>query len=212
MQVLDSPPGVTIKENQNSIVTKADIASEKTIIDILSRDFPNHNIISEERGFIENGSEFTWVIDPLDGTSNFAAGIPWFGVLIALFEGTSPTLAGAYLPVLQDLYIATAGMGSLKNGKKIHTTPNTNLKETLVTFSTDYSDDEDMIRKELIILKRLIAGSRNLRNTNSLVYMLYMAEGKLGGLREYVHTDLGYCCSLPYNKRSRWIYDQPGGR
>ena len=70
------------KESQSSIITEADIKSEAIIIKLIRDRFPEHNIISEERGSINNTSEYTWIIDPLDGTSNFAAGIPWFGILI----------------------------------------------------------------------------------------------------------------------------------
>src|SRR4030042_6478951 len=87
------------KESQSSIVTEADIESENVIINLIKARFPGHNIISEESGFTDNKSEFTWVIDPLDGTSNFASGIPWFGILIALFKHNTPVAAGAYLPV-----------------------------------------------------------------------------------------------------------------
>jgi myo-inositol-1(or 4)-monophosphatase len=171
---------ISVKENQSSIVTNADLESEKTIIGIITKAFPRHNIISEEYGFIHNGSDITWVIDPLDGTSNFAAHIPWFGVLIAVLNGSEPVMAGALLPVQQDVYFAEKGTGSFKNGERIKATARSNLREMLVAFSTDYTGDEDYLNKGVAILKRLIAGSRNIRTTNSLIDFLYVAEGKLG--------------------------------
>jgi myo-inositol-1(or 4)-monophosphatase len=171
---------ITIKENQSSIVTNADLESEKTIIAIISKAFPGHNILSEECGFIHNGSDITWVIDPLDGTSNFAARIPWFGVLIAVLKGSEPFLAGAFLPVQQDLYFAEKGAGSFKNGERIYATPNANLREMLVAFSTDYTGNKESLDRGMKILKKLIPGSRNIRNTNSLIDFLYVAEGKFG--------------------------------
>ena len=84
--------------------------------------FPVHNIISEESGFSNRKSKYTWVIDPLDGTSNFASSIPWFGVLIALFENNIPVMGGAYLPVLNQMYIAEKGKGALLNGKPFRMT------------------------------------------------------------------------------------------
>jgi myo-inositol-1(or 4)-monophosphatase len=171
---------ITVKENQSSIVTNADIESEKTIIGIIQKAYPCHNIISEEYGYIHNGSEFTWVIDPLDGTSNFAAGIPWFGILIAVLKDSEPILASACLPVQQDIYYAEKGNGSFRNGERIHASANSNLNEILVAFSTDYTGDREYLDKGIKILKRLIAGSRNIRTTNSLIDFLYVAEGKMG--------------------------------
>jgi len=106
MGYFDKPVTAIQKESQSSIVTDADLASEKLIVSIITSEYPSHNILSEECGFIDNKSEYTWIIDPLDGTSNFASGIPWFGVLITLFNGNQPEMAGAYLPISEDLYFA----------------------------------------------------------------------------------------------------------
>jgi len=170
---------VSVKENQ-SIVTNADLESEKTIIGVIHNSFPSHNIISEECGFVGNGSSYTWVIDPLDGTSNFAAGIPWFGVLIALLHHGETVLAGACLPVQQDIYYAEKGAGSFKNGERIKASANPDLRTMLVAFSTDYTGDKEFLDKGIALLKRMISGSRNMRSTNSLIDFLYVAEGKLG--------------------------------
>ncbi len=75
---------IEIKENFTSIVTEADLESEKRIIEVIEKHCPGHNILSEEKGFTNRKSAFTWVIDPIDGTSNYAAGLPWFGSLVAL--------------------------------------------------------------------------------------------------------------------------------
>jgi myo-inositol-1(or 4)-monophosphatase len=171
---------ITMKESQSSILTNADLESEKTIIGIIQKSFPGHNIISEECGTIHNGSEITWVIDPLDGTSNFAAQIPWFGVLIAVLKGSEPVLAGACLPVQQDIYYAEKGKGSFRNGESIYSTANSNLREMLASFSTDYTGDKEYLERGLTIMKKMIAASRNMRSTNSLLDFLYVAEGKLG--------------------------------
>ena len=172
---------ISTKENQSSIVTNADLESEKTIIGIIQKACPTHNILSEECGFIHKGSDITWVIDPLDGTSNYAAHIPWFGVLIAVLKDNEPVLAGACLPVQQDLYYAEKGAGCFKNGERINATENTNLREMLVAFSTDYTGDKESLERGLTLLKKLISASRNIRNTNSLIDFLYVAEGKFGG-------------------------------
>jgi myo-inositol-1(or 4)-monophosphatase len=78
------------KESRSSIVTAADFASDLMITRMIRDRFPEHNLISEETGFSNNNSEYTWIIDPLDGTSNFASGIPWFGILISLLFKNNP--------------------------------------------------------------------------------------------------------------------------
>ena len=143
-----------MKENQSSIVTNADIESEKTIIGIINNAFPGHNIISEECGYMHNGSEFTWVIDPLDGTSNFAAHIPWFGVLIAVLKDSEPILAGACLPIQQDVYLAEKGAGCFRNGERINATGNTNLRKCWSPFPRIIPVIEENLETGLNILKK----------------------------------------------------------
>src|SRR5437762_14079093 len=101
----------TRKENFSSIVTSADVASEQLISDIIRRRHPRHNFLGEESGLQDNGSEITWVVDPLDGTSNFAAGLPWFGVMAAVLERGQPIVAGMYLPSSDVLYLCERGQG-----------------------------------------------------------------------------------------------------
>ena len=88
--------GYTVKESQSSIVTKTDLDSEKRIFQIISDQFPNHNLLGEETGFQNKNSEYTWVVDPIDGTSNFAAGIPWFGIIICVLKNFEPLMAVSY--------------------------------------------------------------------------------------------------------------------
>jgi myo-inositol-1(or 4)-monophosphatase len=170
------------KESQSSIVTETDLESEKVIIDIIRSQFPEHNIISEECGFTDNRSEFTWVIDPLDGTSNFASGIPWFGVLISLFKGNEPVMGGAYLPVGDDIYFAEKGRGAFKNGEPLPRLENKDLKDSLFAFCVDYTEDQVFLNRGLELYKSIVKRSRNIRSTNCLIDFIYVAEGKFGGV------------------------------
>ena len=178
----DKPLTETRKESQSSIITEADLVSESNIIRLIRGRYPTHNIISEECGYSNNGSEYTWIIDPLDGTSNFASGIPWFGILIALFRGNKPFMGGAYLPVQDILFFAEAGKGAFRNGKPLQTIKDKELKDSLFAFCVDYSEDGDFLNRGMEIYKFLIKSSRNIRSTNSLVDFLYVAEGKFGGV------------------------------
>jgi len=182
LDYFDKPLTEQRKESQSSIVTEADLASERIIINMIRERFPEHNIISEESGYSNNGSEYTWIIDPLDGTSNFASGIPWFGVLIALLKGNSVTMGGAYLPVHDILYFAELGKGALRNGKPLPLIKVKELKNSLFAFCVDYSEDAVFLNRGMEIYKFLIKNSRNTRSTNCLLDFLYVAESKFGGV------------------------------
>ena len=170
----------TVKESQSSIVTKADIDSEKKIIEIILEKFPNHNTLGEETGFHNRNSEFTWVIDPLDGTSNFAAGIPWFGVIICVLKNSVPEMAGCFLPVQNETYFAEKGKGATRNGEKIKVSGETELKNILAAYSLDYSDEPGKTESETKVIGQLVKNIRNLRGTNCLIDFCYTADGKLG--------------------------------
>ena len=182
LQHYNRPLNETVKESQSSIVTEADLASDKAIKNLIIGRFPDHNIISEETGLINKGSEFTWIIDPLDGTSNFAAGIPWFGVLITLLKGNIPELAGAYLPSSDDMYIAERGKGAFRNGERMQTIINKDLKDSLFAFCVDYTEDSEFLDRGMDIYKYIVMHSRNIRSTNCLLDFIYTSEGKFGGV------------------------------
>lgn len=170
----------TIKESISSVVTEADLASEKAILEVLQSAPGAYNIITEESGYQDHSSPYTWVVDPLDGTSNFAAGLPWFGVILALFEKDTPVLGGMYLPVDRQLYLAEAGGGSMRNGLPIGPTTSADLSQQLLCYSFDFSEDKEKTRTEMAILATLSRQVRNIRSTNSLVDFCYVADGRMG--------------------------------
>jgi myo-inositol-1(or 4)-monophosphatase len=169
-----------VKESQSSIVTKADIESEKKIIEIILEKFPDHNTLGEETGYQNRNSEFTWVIDPLDGTSNFAARLPWFGVIICVLQRSVPIMAGCFLPVQNEIYFAEKGKGATRNGEKIAVSSETELKNILAAYSLDSSDEPGKTEREAKVIQQVVSRIRNLRSTNSLIDFCYTAEGKLG--------------------------------
>lgn len=169
-----------VKESQSSIVTKADLEAEKKIIEIISETFPKHNTIGEETGFRNNNSKYTWIIDPLDGTSNFAAGIPWFGIIICVLKDFVPLMAACYLPQQQQVYFAEKGKGATLNNKKIVVSKETELKNILATYSLDFSSEPGKTERETKIISQLVQNIRNLRSTNCLIDFCYTADGKLG--------------------------------
>ncbi len=180
MQYFGKISGYEVKESQSSIVTRADIEAEKKVLEIISENFPEHNTLGEETGFQNRNSEFTWIIDPLDGTSNFAAGLPWFGVIICVLQGPVPIMAGCYLPSQDDFYFAGKGKGATRNGEKISVSVETELKNILAAYSLDYSDEPGKTEREAALIAQLVKNTRNLRNTNSLIDFCFTADGKLG--------------------------------
>ena len=170
----------TVKESNCSVVTVADYASEKRILEVLGEVATPCNIISEEAGFIHQGSEYTWVVDPLDGTSNFAAGLPWFGIIITLLREAEPILGGMFLPVENVLYMAEKGKGTLREGRPIRTTGSVDLTQQLVSYSFDHSNEPGKTEREMKLLARLSKHVRNIRSTNSLYDFCYVADGRVG--------------------------------
>jgi myo-inositol-1(or 4)-monophosphatase len=119
------------------LVTAADRASEVLIRERISKQFPTHDVLGEEQGLKDQGSDFRWYVDPLDGTTNFAHGYPVFCVSMALEhrpQGSAGTrIAGVvYDPTRDELFTAEQGGGALLNGKPIHVSKITQLKECLV--------------------------------------------------------------------------------
>ena len=182
LSYFEKPVKIAYKESQSSIVTEADTEADRKIISIIRKKFPSHNIISEESGFICNNSEFTWVIDPLDGTSNFATGVPWFGVLISVFKNNTPVMGGACLPVQDALYFAQTGKGAFKNGKQLPSLPDMEVKDSLIALNMDFTEEMTTLSKYMEVYGNVIRSSRNLRSTNSLIDFIYVAEGKFGGV------------------------------
>ena len=180
LNYFNKPLKFRIKESQSSIVTMADLKSDSLIVNMIRNQYPVHNIISEESGFINNNSEYTWVIDPLDGTSNFASSLPWFGTLITLFEDSEPYMAAAYLPARDLLYFARKGRGAYKNGTHLKMKKQISLGNSLCAFSIDFTPDEHQLDIQMTIFRNIVKASRNIRSTNSLVDFLYVAEGNFG--------------------------------
>jgi len=168
------------KQDQSNVVTESDFKSEEFIRKIISEKFPAHNILGEEHGFEDKQSEFTWIVDPLDGTSNFAAQLPWFGVLIALQKHHEIILSGAYLPMTNELYLASKGGGAYKNGQQVQVTSEQDFRNLLCCYSLDFSIDPHKTKREVEIIESLVHSCRNLRSTNCLIDFCYVSDGRLG--------------------------------
>ncbi|HKB88666.1 MAG TPA: inositol monophosphatase family protein [Patescibacteria group bacterium] len=114
------------------VATTADLASEKFIIDSITKKFPTHSILSEEQGETDKNSDFEWIIDPLDGTKEYLRDIPLFNVSIALQYKEELVAAALYRPSENTLYSAAKELGAFKNGKKIKVSNKEKLEESFV--------------------------------------------------------------------------------
>ena len=121
-------------KSKKDVVTRADIASEKLIVEGIRKAFPTHSIRTEEAGVIEGSDpRYRWIIDPVDGTVNFSRGIPLWGISIALhFEG-KPLVAAINLPKLGELFTAARGLGAFMNGKPIRVSSETESIHAIVS-------------------------------------------------------------------------------
>lgn len=125
----------TPKSSRYDIVTSADYEAERILISAIRKKFPYHNILSEESGELAGKSSYTWVIDPLDGTANFARQVPLFGVIVALLEHNTVQIGAIYDPIHDELYYAKRGQGAYCNGKRIHVSQESQLEEMVIMIS-----------------------------------------------------------------------------
>ncbi len=188
------------KGEHSSVVSEADHAAEACILALVRSEFPDHAIIAEESGGSGASSEYTWVVDPLDGTSNYVAGLPWFGVQIAVLHHGVPVTAAMYLPVSRTLYTARAGRGARRDGEPIRVTRESQLKNVLCAFGLDPDATDAVNVASTEMLRRVLRRVRNLRTTNCLLDFCYTADGRFGGcvnLKAKIWDIAPVCLILP---------------
>lgn len=120
-----------IKSDDTDFATRADLEAEKTIVEIITKNFPTHNIIAEEKTRIDNKSQYTWAIDPLDGTISYASNMPFFACSIGLLENNQPVVGVIYHVTQKDFYWAQKGKGAFLNDKKISVSKTKKLDEAV---------------------------------------------------------------------------------
>ncbi|MBS1731889.1 MAG: inositol monophosphatase [Bacteroidetes bacterium] len=176
---------VTNKEGVNNLVTEADHASEKAIIEVIHSRFPDHFILSEETGEIKSTSNYKWIIDPIDGTVNFANGIPICCVSVAVEKDGLMILGAVYNPIIGEFYFAEKGNGAYLNDKRIHvSTKEEILKSCLVTgFPYTYLD---MPNGPIQAFEKLIRRGIPVRRLGSAaIDLCWVAAGRFDGFYEH---------------------------
>jgi myo-inositol-1(or 4)-monophosphatase len=155
---------------------EADVKAEEIIVGRIKKAFPDHAILAEESG-AHGDSEYVWIIDPLDGTSNYLRGWPFFGVSIAQAFRGRIILGVTYLPVTNELFWAAKDKGSFLNDSKIKVSEKDNLKETLTFFEMGKSAQSRVRLSNLF--KNFLPGVSLVKKLGSSVYSLSLiAKGE----------------------------------
>ena len=168
------------------IVTDVDLAAEKAVLGLLRQEFPDFGILAEESEPIESGSPFTWVVDPLDGTRNFAQGIPHFCTVVALSYGDEPVVGVTYDPIREELFTAEQGKGAFLNGERLSISDSQELSQALLCCDLSYVDEKAGLAIDLI--RSLWPGIISLRLMGSAA--LGVAYAAAGRVDLYFHHSL----------------------
>ncbi len=176
---------INSKATINDLVTEADHASERAIFEVIQAAHPEHFILSEETGAIPTNSNIKWIIDPIDGTINFANGIPICCVSIGVEENGEILMGAVYNPFMNEMFFAEKGKGAFLNDKPIKVSDKDNLLTScLVTgFPYQYLDAEN---GPLQIFEKLIRKSIPVRRLGSAALDLcWTAAGRFDGFYEH---------------------------
>lgn len=169
---------------RNDFVSEVDRMAEATIINRLSKAYPDHGFLGEETGLRE-GNEFQWIIDPLDGTTNFLRGIPHYAVSIGLKHGDRIEQAVIYDPVKDELFTASLGGGAILNDRRIRVSKQKGLPGSLLGTGIPFKEGQN-IDQFITSLESFIPGSAGIRRCGSAALdMAYVAAGRLDGYWEY---------------------------
>lgn len=181
----DKKFAITNKEGINNLVTEVDHKSEAAIIAIIKENFSDHFILSEEVGAIVQESEYKWIIDPIDGTVNYANGIPICCVSIGIEKAGKMIMGAVFNPFINELYVAERNEGAFLNDKKIYVSQTTNLiKSCLVTgFPYTYLDEPN---GPLQVFEKFIRKGVPVRRLGSAaIDLCWVAAGRFDGFYEH---------------------------
>jgi myo-inositol-1(or 4)-monophosphatase len=172
------------KKSAIDLVTEADTESEKRIIATIRSNFPDHAILAEESGHTDGDSEHIWLIDPLDGTTNFAHGMPIYAVSIALALRGRIVMGIVLNPATGELFAATEGCGAQLNGRAIRVSQIASVSESLLATGFPY-DFRNLVKPVMTRLRSCAAASQGVRRIGSAALDLcYVACGRFEGFWE----------------------------
>jgi myo-inositol-1(or 4)-monophosphatase len=182
---LDKPRlEVNTKSSRIDLVTEIDRQSEQTIIKFIQELYPSHAILAEESGRHSAESDYLWIIDPLDGTTNYAQGLPIFCVSIALQYRGETVLGVVYCPVVSQLFTAVRGQGAYLNSQRLQVSAKTELVESVLATGFPY-DIATNPANNIACFGRIVLKARAVRRIGSAAYdIACVAAGKFDGYWE----------------------------
>jgi myo-inositol-1(or 4)-monophosphatase len=174
------------RKSYNDFVSEVDRAAEEVIVQVLHEAYPDHNILTEEGGAVFNqGSPYQWVIDPLDGTTNFLHGHLQYAVSIALLVQGTPTVGVVFDPNRNDLYTAVKGSGAALNDRRMRVSQRSQLADALIGTGfpvTDFS----VLDRYMVLFKHLLPKTSGLRREGAAsLDLCAVAAGRLDGFWEF---------------------------
>lgn len=184
-QGLSTEMSVTFKGRGN-VVTDVDVQADKAIVGVLRKEYPDLSIRSEESEVLDMGSAYTWIVDPLDGSRNYASGVPHCCVVVALARGDDVVLGVTYDPFREETFTAEAGKGARLNGEPISVSSKETLEECLMGCDLGYVDEKGSWALKL--LGNLWPRMQGLRIMGSSA--LSLAYAACGRLDLYFHHHL----------------------
>lgn len=164
-------------KGRRDLVTEADVKAEKIIAEIIKNTFSDHAILAEEKVDIKGTSGYSWIIDPIDGTTNFASQIPHFAVSIGLLFNHEIILGVVYDPIKKEMFHAEKGKGAFRNDARIFVSKETDIRAALISLGLGYNDEK--AQKSMQSIQRLRPIVRGLRMGGCAALDLsYVASGR----------------------------------
>ncbi len=172
------------KDGINNLVTEVDQASERLITGMIKSRFPDHGLVGEEYGTVDPDAEYKWIIDPIDGTVNYAHGLPICCVSIGLMQGDETILAAVYNPMLGELFFAEKGAGAFLNDRPIKVSQHVDFEKAFLVTGFPYHFPEG--KNPLHIFDKIVAKGLPVRRLGSAALDLcWVACGRFDGFWEY---------------------------
>ncbi len=182
---LDRAGGVTVSEkSRNDFVSEVDRAAEQVLIATIRKAYPSHGILAEESGE-QRGDDYTWVIDPLDGTTNFLHGFPQFAVSVACRHRGRAEIGVVLDPLRGELFSAERGAGTLLDGRRLRVSQRAGLDGALVGTGFPYRENRRWLKPYLAMLEQVMDATAGVRRPGAAsLDLAYVAAGRLDGFWE----------------------------
>jgi myo-inositol-1(or 4)-monophosphatase len=193
------------KKGEIDLVTEVDHACERAILEIIRSRFPDHDIVTEETDLARSGSRYVWIVDPLDGTTNFAHSYPVFCATVALAVGGEIAAGAVYDPLRDELFTAERGSGAHLNGRRLKVSRADRLIESLIITGFPY-DLHEKLAERLRFFNRMMGHARAVRRDGSAALNLsYVAAARADGFWEEILN--------PWDMAAgRLLVEEAGGR